>query len=40
MFLWCHVRHINHVKDHTGRIKNTDRNFAKNLNYDAIEFPV
>ena len=39
-FLWCHVRHINPVKDHSGRIKNIDRDFAKNLNYDGIEFPV
>ena len=23
-FLWCHVRHINPVKDHPGRIKNID----------------
>ena len=39
-FLWCHVRHINPVKDHPGRIKNIDRDFANNLNYDGIEFPV
>ena len=39
-FLWCHVRHINSVKDHTGRIKNIDRDFANNINYDGIEFPV
>ena len=39
-FLWCHVRHINPVKDHPGRIKNIDRDFANNFNYDGIEFPV
>ena len=39
-FLWCHVRHINPVKDHPGRIKKTDRDFANNLNYDGIEFPM
>ena len=39
-FLCCHVRHINLVKDHPGRIKNVDRDFANNLNYDEIEFPV
>ena len=39
-FLLCHVRHINTVKDYPGRIKNTDRDFANNLNYDRIEFPV
>ena len=39
-FLWCHVRHINPIKDHPGRIKNIDRDFANKLNYDGIEFPV
>ena len=40
MFIWCHVRHINPIKDHPGRIKKTDRDFANNLNYGDIEFPV
>ena len=40
MFLWCHVRHINPVKEHPERIKKTDRDFANNLNYDGIKFPV
>ena len=39
-FLWCHLRHINPVKDHPGRITRTDRDFANNLNYDCIKFPV
>ena len=39
-FSWCHVRHINPVNEHPGRIKKADRNFANNLNYDGIEFPV
>ena len=39
-FLWCHVRHINPVKEHSGRIKKTDRRIASNLNYEGIEFPV
>ena len=39
-FLWCHVRHINPVKNHPGRITRIDRDFANNLNYDGIEFPV
>ena len=38
--LWCHVRHINPVKEHPGRIKKADRDFANNLNYDGIEFPL
>ena len=25
-FLWCHVRHINPLKEHPGRIKKTHRN--------------
>ena len=37
-FLWCHVRHINPVKDHPGRITRINRD--NNLNYDGIEFPV
>ena len=39
-FLWCHVRHINPVEEHPGRIKKTDRRIASNLNYEGIEFPV
>ena len=39
-FLWCHVRHINPVKDHPGRMKKTDRDFSNDLNYDGIEFPM
>ena len=39
-FLWCHVRHIDPVKDHPGRITRIDRDFANNLNYDDNEFPV
>ena len=39
-FLWCHVRHINPVEEHPGRIKKTDKRIASNLNYEKIEFPV
>ena len=39
-FLWCHVRHINPLKEHPERITKIDRDFANNLNYDGIEFPV
>ena len=38
--LWCQVRHINPSKEHPGKIKGVDRRFARNLNYDGIEFPV
>ena len=40
MFLWCHVRHINHLKKRPERIKKIDREIACNLNYDRIELPV
>ena len=40
-FLWCHVRHINSLKEHPERIKKIDKKIACNLlNYDEIEFPV
>ena len=39
-FLWCHVRHINSLKEHPERIKETDKKIAEELNYDGIEFPV
>ena len=40
LFLWCHVRHINPLKDHPGRITRVDKEIANNLNYDGIEFLV
>ena len=40
MFLWCHVRHINPVKEHPEKILKIDKNIACNLNYEGIEFPV
>ena len=39
-FLWCHVRHINPLKEHSERIQKTDRKIVCNLNYDEIEFPI
>ena len=39
-FLWCHVRHINSLKEHPERIIKIDREIAYNLNYDRIEFPL
>ena len=39
-FLWCHVRHINPLKEHPERIKKTDKKIAEKLDYDRIEFPV
>ena len=40
MFLWCHVRHINPLKEYPERILKIDKKIACNLNYDEIEFPV
>ena len=39
-FLWCHVRHINPLKEHPERITKIDRKIACSLNYDEIKFPV
>ena len=39
-FLWCHVRHINPLKEHPERIKKADKKIAEKLDYDRIEFPV
>ena len=39
-FQWCHVRHLNLQKKDPQRIKLTDREFAKGLDYSGITFPV
>ena len=39
-FRWCHVRHLNPQDRNPQRIKLTDKEFAKNLNYSGITFPV
>jgi len=39
-FLWCHVRHLNTEKKNPQRIKLTDKEFAKKLDYSGISFPV
>ena len=39
-FRWCHVRYLHHQKGHPERIKRTDREHAKELDYDGVEFPV
>ena len=39
-FLWCHVRHINPLKEHPKTITKFDREIACNLSYDRTEFPV
>ena len=39
-FLWCHVRHLNPQKKLPERIKLSDREYAKKLDYIGITFPV
>ena len=39
-FLWCHVRHINPLKEHPERIKKTNKKIPEKFDYDGIEFPV
>ena len=39
-FLWCHVRHLNPVNDHSTRIKKEDEKIASALDYSGIDFPV
>ena len=39
-FLWCHVRHVNPLKEHLERITKIDKKIPCSLNYDEIKFPV
>ena len=39
-FLWCHIRHLNPISDHSTRIKKEDKRIADTLNYANINFPV
>ena len=39
-FLWCHVRHINPLKEHPERTTKFDRKIVWSLNYGEIKFPV
>ena len=38
--LWCHVRHLNLGGVKLCRITKKDREIAKSLNYNGVEFPV
>ena len=40
MFLWCHVRHINPLKEHPEKFLKNDKKIAEKLDYNGIEFPV
>lgn len=39
-FRWCHIRYLNPQNIYPHRIKNTDKAFVDQLNYDGIVFPV
>ena len=39
-FLWCHVRHINPLKNHPKKVLKTDKKIAEELDYYEIEFPI
>ena len=39
-FRWCHVRYLNPPKNYPQRIKLSDREYAKQLDYSGVTFPV
>ena len=39
-FRWCHIRHLNPQNKDPQRIKKSDKEYVKNLDYSGIEFPV
>ena len=39
-FRWCHIRHLNPQDKDPQRIKKTDKQYIKILDYSSIEFPV
>ena len=39
-FRWCHIRYLNPQDKHPQRIKKSDKEFIKKLDYSEIEFPV
>ena len=39
-FRWCHIRHLNPQDKDPHRIKKTDKQYIKKLDYSSIEFPV
>ena len=38
-FLWCHIRHINPLKEHPERIKKMTKKLLKNLIMTELSFP-
>ena len=39
-FLWCHIRHLNPQEKDPQRIKFSDREYVKRLDYTGVTFPV
>ena len=39
-FRWCHIRHLNPQDKDPQRIKKSDKEYVKNLDYSGSEFPV
>ena len=39
-FLWCHVRHLNPIENNPQRVKKSDRELGKRLDYSGVTFPV
>ena len=39
-FLWCHIKHLNPLKIHPGRITKQDNESINALDYEKIKFPV
>ena len=39
-FLWCHVRHLNHLNKNAQRITKKDKKLVDTLDYKDINFPV
>ena len=39
-FRWCLVRYVNPVTKNQAKIKNIDRQLAKQLNFKNVDFPV
>ena len=40
VFLWCHVRHLNPIDNHSGRINKKDQEIANTNDYYGINFPI
>ena len=39
-FRWCHIRHLNPLKNHNERITARDKELVKTLDYSGVTFPV